>query len=412
MSQMSAAFPPPNYDEERIPPYVLPDVLLCSDGTRINSAEQWMSLRRPELLDLFRQHVYGHMPSDSVELSVEQQSYRADALDGLAERREVRVTLRRNQVARWFDLLLYLPNERSKPAPIFLGLNFQGNHAISPEPDLRLAESWLPNDSDGSVVNNRATERARGRTASRWPLRSILGAGYGLATIYYGDLAPDHLELYRDGVMALFPEVDARDPHAWRAIGAWAWGLSRALDACEQLDGVDGERVMVIGHSRLGKAALWAAANDQRFAAAISNNSGCGGASLSRRIFGETVAAITTRFPHWFCGKFSEYSQREHALPIDQHELLALVAPRPLYVASAAEDRWADPHGEWLSAQHASAVYDLFERSALSGATRPAVGEALLGTVSYHIRAGRHDLTAEDWTHYLRFAKQVVGDAG
>ena len=283
--------------------------------------------------------------------------------------------------------------------PTFLGLNFQGNYTVQPDPAIRITPNWVRNR--GGIEDNRAKPELRGAAASRWPAEEIVARGYGMATIYYGDIDPDYDDGFKNGVHSLFPADQGGD---FRTIAAWAWGLSRALDYLEEDPDVDGAKVAVIGHSRLGKTSLWAGARDERFALVISNDSGCGGAALSRRRFGETVQRLNTSFPHWFADSFLGYNGNEDELPVDQHMLLALVAPRPLYVASASEDRWADPRGEFLSLREAGEVYELLGKRGIGIDEQPPVGKSVQTDVGYHLRQGEHDLTLEDWNHYMDFA--------
>lgn len=230
----------------------------------------------------------------------------------------------------------------------------------------------------------------------------IVQRGYAVATFYYGDVFPDHKDGLADSIIPHYTKDSKAED--WNAIGAWAWGFSRVQDYLERDKDIDAKRVAIVGHSRHGKAALWAGAQDERFAMVVSNDSGESGAALARRNFGETVTRINTSFPHWFNATYKKYNDRVSELPVDQHEILALIAPRPLYVASAVEDQWADPRGEFLSAQAATPVYKLLGKDGLSAAQMPGLHQPAMSTIGYHIRAGVHDITKYDWEQFLNFA--------
>jgi hypothetical protein len=401
----AAQAPEANYDESRVPAYTLPDPLVMEDGRPVKTAADWRQHRRPEILGLFAAHVYGRTPATRVASETAVVERAAEAFGGKAIRRQVTLTFRNGSQAAAMHLLLYLPASASRPVPVFLGLNFEGNHAVHADPGIRLSTAWMP-DRVAGVTDHRATEQSRGSEASRWAIDRVLARGYGVVTAYYGDLDPDYDDGFRNGIHPLFgpPGGGRRAADEWGAIGAWAWGLSRAMDYLESDKDVDARRVALMGHSRLGKAALWAGAQDERFTMVISNESGCGGAALSKRVFGETVGRINRAFPHWFADAFNQYNEREQDLPVDQHQLLALIAPRPLYVASAAGDFWADPRGEFLGARHADPVYRLLGTRGLAVTEMPPVDRPVGDTVGYHVRSGEHDVTAYDWDRYLEFA--------
>jgi hypothetical protein len=403
-TSLGAQPPGANYDEAKVPVYTLPDPLVLLDGKPVTDAKTWQEKRRAEILRLFEEHVYGKSPGRPSGMRFVVLESDPKALDGRATRRQVRILLAGREDGPAMDLLLYLPNGAGGRKPAFLALNFQGNHAVHSDPAIRLSERWIA--AGEGVVDHRATAASRGAAASRWPAETLMKRGYALATCYYGDIEPDRDGAWKEGVRGHFgPGAFGNlGPTDWGAIGAWAWGLSRALDYLATDPDIDGARVAVLGHSRLGKTALWAAAQDERFALAVSNNSGAGGAALARRRFGETVAFITSAFPHWFSLRHREYADRESALPVDQHMLLALTAPRPLYVASAEEDLWADPRGEFLAARAADPVYRLLGTEGLGTEAMPAVDTPIGKTIGYHVRRGRHDLTVEDWKQYVAFA--------
>ncbi len=395
-----------NFEEAKVPEYNLPDPLIYLDGTKVTNGKFWFRKRRPEILELFERHMYGKMPGKPEKMSFEITSIDKDALQGKATRKEISVVMENNHIEIQMDILIYLPNFQPKPVANFIALNFFGNQSIHQDPNITLSNQWMPTKIAYGIVKHRATEKSRGVRSSKWPVELIIDRGYALSTIYSGDIDPDFDDGFQNGVHPLFYKKGQTKPAAdeWGTIGAWAWGLRRAVDYFERDDDIDNSRVIAMGHSRLGKAALWAGANDQRFAIVISNNSGCGGAALYRRKFGETISHINYQFPHWFCENFKKYNDKEDELPVDQHMLISLIAPRPVYIASAEKDLWSDPRGEFLSAKHADPVFKMLGTGGLKVDEMPEAHRPILSTIGYHIREGDHDVLKYDWDKYLDFA--------
>lgn len=400
---------PPNYDESKVGTLPLPDPLRCSDGTLVGDAQAWRERRRPELLECFASEVYGRTPAGRpAAMRWKTTSLDPAALGGRATRKEITVWFTARDDGPLMHLLVFQPNGAGGPWPAFLGLNYFGNSSVHADPGIAISTAWMRASPERRIENHRATAAGRGADSGRWDIESVIARGYATVTFYYGDLCPDRDDGMEESVGAMYGSgsVNRRPPDGWGSIGIWAWGLSRALDWIETDPELDAKRVAVHGHSRLGKAALWAAAQDERFALVISNNSGAGGAALAKRIYGETVAISNSRHSTpWYALNYRKYDDNEAALPVDQHELLALIAPRPLYVASASEDRGADPKGEFLSLVHAQAVYRLWGERGLGTDQFPAPDRPLRGDrLGYHLRPGGHEITPYDWAQFLEFA--------
>lgn len=398
----------PNYDESKIPEFKIPDPLKTLRGKKIKNSKQWEKKRRLELLEFFTKNVYGKIPGELKISSFEVVEEDDNALNGKAKRKQVEISFQKNGLTLDFTILMYLPKNVEK-IPIYVGYNFYGNHTITEDVNVIISEAWARDNESLGIINNQLTEQSRGVRTNRWAIDKIIDAGYGLATIYYCEIDADKNDM-TDGIHPFFYDENQQEPasYEWGAISAWSWALSRSMDYFEQDADVDESKVIVFGHSRLGKTALWAGASDERFAGVISNCSGCGGAALSKRRIGETVWRITNSFPHWFCKNFEGYAKNEESLPVDQHQLLSLIAPRPLYVASAEEDKWADPKGEFLSALFATPVYELYGKKGITQSEMPAVNQPIQNTVSYHIRTGVHDVTDFDWEQYIKWADKFV----
>jgi hypothetical protein len=389
-----------NYDEGLVGEFVLPDPLRCDDGTLVTDSQMWQSKRRPEIINHFQSEIYGVTPQIKSPISIETLVVDEHALGGKATRKEIAIYLLGDTTGPRLVLQIFTPNNATKPVPAFLGCNFFGNHAITSDPTITLNSGWMRNTPDSrNVIDNKATESSRGSESDRWQVEMIIDSGFALATFYYGDLEADHVDGWKSGIRSVLPASDD-----WGAVAAWALGLSKAMDYLENDAAIDSKKVAVIGHSRLGKAALWAGALDERFALVVSNNSGAAGAALARRNYGESIAAITTLFPYWFCKKFASYGSEPKNLPVDMHQLIALIAPRPVYIASAEDDKWADPKGEFLSGKYAEPVYSLFNKVGINSDAWPDVHTPVGDFIGYHMRTGKHGVTAYDWQQYLNFA--------
>lgn len=391
-------------------PLGLPNVLTMSDGHRVHTPTQWQK-HRADLLRLFTQQMYGQIPPRPKAMRFLVVDDTRNALGGTATRKQVTVLLDGRADGPSLHLLLYIPNTalgRGQRPPVIVGLNFWGNETVNADPGILISKRWVESGKNpwvdlSCVQNHRATAACRGINASQWPLQTILQRGYALATVYRGDIDRDTKDGYNDSLRADYPKLQQRADN-FSTIGAWAWALSRILDYLETDPNVDAKKAIVFGWSRLGKAALWAGVTDQRFAMVISNESGAGGAKLFRRDVGETIRDLNTKFPYWFCNNFKQFNGRDAALPFDQHMVLAMIAPRPLYIASAIDNRGADPEGEFLAAVAADPVYRLLGTSGLPTKQWPPVNHPVTGQIGYHVRSGGHDVTPYDWAQFLNFA--------
>jgi hypothetical protein len=406
MPRLSAAFlllasltlaqrPNTNYDEAAVKSYKLPDLLGSA-----RTAADWTAKRRPEIMSLFAGQVYGRIPTARISTQ-STVTASGETPDGMGTWKQVRIDFASKTIPP-LNVLLLLPKGVTGRVPVFVTLSFTPTHTLLPDKSIPLTTRWIRGGQP-------PTEAQRGTETGRWPWPLILGNGFGVAVAYYGDLFEDK----DDGLAnSIIPGVEKeRTDVSWNALAAWGWGMSRILDLLEQEPAVDARHTAVVGHSRLGKAALWAGASDERFAIVISNDSGEGGASLARRNFGEHVADLNKSFPHWFTANYRKYSSDPGEMPVDQHQLLAAMAPRPVYVASAEDDKWADPRGEFLALEAASPAYELFGIPSLKGVQWPAPNHPVIrGRQGYHVRTGKHDINAYDWQQYIAFARRMWGE--
>lgn len=386
----------------------LPDPLISNTGRRISNLRDWKSKRRDELKELFQRVMYGAIPKKPSEVETKVLLSDPAFLDGRATLKLVRLEIGPGKGPQ-IDLLMVVPNRRLGPAPAFLAMNFCGNHAILADRRIPLSTGWLYKSCKG-CDNGHATEASRGSQAADWPIENLVDRGYALVSFGTTDIDSDRGDV-SDGIYAwmaaLDPLFDNR-PHDRGTIAAWAWGFHRAMDYLETDRDIDSKRVTAVGHSRNGKTALLAAAFDDRFALAIPHQAGCGGTAPSRGKIGESTKAINDRFPHWFNAKFKEFNDDPKRLPIDQNQLVALMAPRPVLLSNAEEDTWANPDGQFEVLKGAAGVYKLFGLPGVETPTRPPAGKLLKGRLGYYIRPGKHSMTASDWGVFMDYADSYL----
>lgn len=386
----------------------LPDPLVFSDGRPVRTKEEWVSARRPELKALFQHYMYGAPPPAPAGIKVDVRRSDPKFMGGKATLKDLSIAFG-PPAAPVIDVLLIVPNQRKGPAPVFLGINFYGNHCVTADPGVALPRGWLPRNGPG-VKENRATDAGRGAEAEKWQVEMIVDRGYALATFYHGDLDPDRND-FTDGIHPHYykPGQTSPGPHEWGAIAAWAWGFSRVMDYLVTDKEIDPKRIALFGHSRNGKTALLAAAMDERAALAIPHQAGCGGTAPSRGKVGEQVKQINDRFPHWFNDTFPKFNDQVDRLPFDQHSLVALCAPRPVLLSNAVEDSWANPDGQFEVLKAADPVYRLLGAGGLEAREKPEVGKLEDSTLGCFIRPGKHSVTAQDWKAFLDFADRRLG---
>ena len=368
-----------NYDESSVPDYKLPELLETSESVSITTINEWVHLRKPEIISLFTEHVYGKIPTHFDAIAFNTVTNNENAPNIAASLKQVEIVITKDKKSLTIEFDIFIPNNVKQPVPITVLINHRG-----PE----------------YVDVTRQTKKGY------WPAEMILARGYAAAVFNVNNVANDDPDSFsEDLIETLYPEqLEMND--GMRALSAWAWGAMRVMDYIETDSALDEDRAILVGHSRSGKAALWAGANDERWDITVANESGAGGAALSKRRFGETVEIINNGFPYWFTPNFEKYNRNEAELPLDQHMLIACMAPRGVYITAAEEDKWADPKGMYLALYHASRVYEhIYGITTLLDKRMPFVNNPTDNRyAAFHIRSGEHDLKRYDWIQFLNFA--------
>jgi dienelactone hydrolase len=380
-----------------------PNPLATFEGTSVTSKKLWQNTRRRELKELFQHYMYGAMPPAPARMAATVEREDKTCFGGKATLKEVTIPLTTANGPR-IHLLLVTPNQHRKAVPGFVGLNFCGNHALLADPKIALPSGWMPKSCAG-CTNNQATDSGRGSQIEVWALEQSIDRGYAVATFYNGDVEPDHPDA-PEGIRQFYSKTNPA--YDWGTIAAWAWGLSRVVDYLITEKNIDSKRIAVVGHSRNGKAALLAAAFDERIALAIPLQAGCGGTAPSRGKIGESVKQINNSFPHWFNAEFKKFNEQPERLPFDQNCLVALMAPRPVLFSNATEDTWANPEGQFEMLKAAEPVYQLLKAGGLESQQMPETGKLSPGKLGYYIRPGKHSMTRDDWAVFLDYADRQL----
>lgn len=391
-----------NYDEAKVGTYTLPDALKLKDGKTVTDAKTWWKKRRPEIVSLFETQQYGIAPGRPAGERFDVLEKGSPALKGKAIRRRVDIHLSSEPGSPVIHLVEYLPAGAKKPVPMLLCISFNAPSNSVDDPDLPVGEVW-DMKTQTKIPANKA------RSFGKLNAEAVLDAGIGVSTFYYGDIDPDFAEGFDHGIRKSYLKAGEtkRGPEEWGSIAAWAWGMSRVQDYFETDKSVDAKRVAIHGVSRLGKTVMWAGAHDQRFAAVIASCSGEGGAALSHRNYGETIAHLTapTRYPYQFAENYGRWAGFPDKAPMDANLLIALVAPRPLLLQTGNTDYWSDPKGEFLAAVAAGPVYKLLGKDPLDTEAWPEAKHPILHDLSYYMHDGGHGMVPTDWDIYVQFLK-------
>ena len=375
-----------NYDEAKVAPYTLPDPLIMNDGRPVRTAEMWIKERRPEILRLYQDFVFGHVPATAPKLTFAEVKSEP-ALDGAAVRKTIVGRIGEGPEAPTVTVSLWVPAAAKQPGPVLLPVQFFAHQPAAPG------------------------KEGPGRFSEDGPIGEFISRGYAYAVFRYTEIEGDRAEtsVTRVRKLALRPGQEKPAPRDWSTISAWSWGASRVLDFLATVPALDAKRVALIGHSRLGKTALWAGAMDPRFAVIFASCSGEMGAALSRRDWGESVDDMAVAFPWWFVGTFPQYVGKWQTMPVDAHMLIALSAPRPVFVTGGTQDQWADPKGEFLAQVAAGPVYRLLGGKDLGTAELPPLDQPLIaGDLGFLYHTGGHTIAPGDWKAFLEFAGRYL----